>query len=125
MLNRSYTDASELQSEYIFSDTIHQLKAAVKSVKKNGPSIAILKALSDPTKLSVFFILSRVDELPVSEISEIIGLSQSSISHALADLKKLGLVDCRSCGQLRCYYLKDQPLESRTLLELFNKVFIK
>lgn len=104
---------------------LHPLQGALRQIREQRETFHLMKALTDPTKLSIFLLLNQVEDLPVKDISAILDLSSSVVSHALADLKKLGLVDCRSCGQLRCYFLKPQVKERESVLQLFHQTFIK
>jgi len=124
MLKHSYIKSSENNPYFIPEHTLSKLKRSFRNIKNQKDSIAIIKALSDPTKLSVFLLLTEVEELPVTVLSEILDLSQSTVSHALADLKKLGIADCRSCGQSRCYFLKDPEKDRNSIIQLFTHVFI-
>ena len=100
MVNRSYTE---------------QVTKTLSSVHDNRETLKLIKALCDPTKLSVFLLLKQSQELTVNTLAQILSLSQSTISHALADLKKFGLVDCRTCGQLRCYHVTEQSTKNKAL----------
>ena len=123
MLNRSYITGHEGHLHHISDKDVESLKKAFKGVGKNQDTIQILKTLSDPTKLSIYLLLHKVDEIPVTDMGLILDLSQSSVSHALSDLKKLNLVECSRCGQLMCYSLKKQPKKRTSLLSIFEKLF--
>lgn len=124
MLNRSYNTGHEGHPHYVTDKDIDSLKKTLKDVGKNQDFILILKNLSDPTKLSIYLLLHKIDEIPVTDIGLILNLSQSAVSHALSDLKKLDLVECNRCGQLMCYSLKKQPRKRTSLLSIFEKFFI-
>ena len=67
----------------------------------------IIKALADPTRLKIVYILSKTDELCVCQIIETLNKSQSTISHHLNILKKAKIVDWRKKGQWMYYSLKN------------------
>lgn len=68
------------------------------------------KALSDATRLSALTaILDR--ELCVQEISELIGMSQSAVSHQLRLLRDAGLAKRRRQGRNIYYSLDDRHVE--------------
>ena len=96
----------------IDTDQLHELKEVIEISKEEAHSLKVMRSLSDPTKFKIFLSLYRVRELSVGDLSALLKLSQSAVSHALADLKMLGVVDCRRCGQLKCYTLTS---DSRTL----------
>lgn len=123
MLNRSYINGHEGHPHHITDKQVQVLKNTFKDISEHQDMILILKNLSDPTKLSIYLLLHKVDEIPVTDISHVLDLSQSAVSHALSDLKKLDLVDCSRCGQLMCYSLKKQPKKRTSLLSIFEKFF--
>jgi len=68
-----------------------------------------LKALSDPTRLKILYLLSD-KELCVCEIIFALNKPQSSISHHLNILKNLGFITGRKEGVWIHYKLKDPKL---------------
>ena len=73
------------------------------------------KALGDPTRLRIIDALSK-SELCVCDIAEILGMSQSAISHQLRVLRNLRLIKYRKEGKLAIYSLDDDHV-----LQLFNQ----
>ena len=61
-----------------------------------------LKLLGDESRLRLLRLLAQ-EELSVAELQEILGMGQSRISMALAQLKQAGLVDLRKIGQKHLY----------------------
>lgn len=121
MLKRTYITGHEGHSHYIADTNVNLLKRTFNDVGKNQDILLILKNLSDPTKLSIYLLLHKVEEIPVTDICHILDLNQSAVSHALSDLKKLDLVECNRCGQLMCYSLKKQSKKRTSLLSIFEK----
>lgn len=70
--------------------------------------IEIFKALSDPTRLRIVRLLME-GELCVCELENILGISQSSISHQLQILRGAYLVKDRRMGKWVVYSLEDNP----------------
>lgn len=64
------------------------------------------KALSDPTRLKIIYILS-ITSLCVCDIANILGMTQSAISHQLRILRDLKLVKFKREGKLVIYSLDD------------------
>ncbi|PIP56178.1 hypothetical protein COX05_04410 [candidate division WWE3 bacterium CG22_combo_CG10-13_8_21_14_all_39_12] len=116
MFNRSYIDGHKDHPHYIADSTIASLKKNVSFTSEEEEIVNTIRSLSDPTKLKIFLVLHKVDEIAVTDIAIILNLSQSAVSHALSDLKKLGLVTSQRCGQLTCYSL----VESKTKDKLFS-----
>lgn len=105
MFNRSYINRHKGHPEYLTDKQIQSLMRKVTLSNEDTKLILIIKHLSDPTKFKIYLLLDNVQEIPVTDITNILGLSQSSVSHALSDLKNLGLVESHRCGQLICYSL--------------------
>lgn len=66
----------------------------------------ILKALADPTRIKILHLLSQ-EACHVGHIAEVLGMSQSAVSHQLANLRKVQLVGYLRVGQTLYYYCKD------------------
>lgn len=97
-------------------------KDAVDSIKKDIlPEKTIIslsevfKALGDPTRLKIIYLLSR-HHLCVYDIADILDMSQSAISHQLRVLRGLRLVKFRKEGKHAIYSLDDDHV-----LQLFNQ----
>ncbi len=67
------------------------------------------KVLGDPTRLKIINALAR-EELCVCDISELLGISQSAISHQLKKLRDLDLVKFRKEGREVYYSLSDDHI---------------
>ncbi|MFC4076127.1 ArsR/SmtB family transcription factor [Salinithrix halophila] len=65
------------------------------------------KALADPTRVRILHLLAD-REISVTEISETLSLSQSTVSHQLRFLKNLRLVKFRRAGTTLYYSPEDQ-----------------
>ncbi len=72
---------------------------------------SIFKALADPTRLRILYLLSQ-EECSVSHISEVLNLSQSAISHQLSFLRNLRLVKFRRSGNTLYYSCDDDHVIS-------------
>ena len=81
-----------------------------------------LKLMSHPERL---LMLCRMDEgeVSVTELVELAGLSQSSVSQHLAMLREEGVVSIRGEAQTRFYSLKDPIVRGviHALCELCNE----
>lgn len=120
MFNRSYIYRHQGHPHYLTDSKISSLqKYVVPLAKEEGAEIT--RHLSDPTKLKIYIVLTRTQEVPVSDLVNILGISQSAVSHALSDLKQLGIIQSHRCGQLICYSLKSSQklFKLRTFLRKF------
>ncbi|PSP51038.1 transcriptional regulator [Halobacteriales archaeon QH_3_68_24] len=71
--------------------------------------LAALGTLSDDTRYRLARVLSAADgELCVCELSPLVAVSDSAVSHALSDLTEAGLVTRRKDGQWRYYDTTDR-----------------
>ena len=70
--------------------------------------VTIAKALSEENRLRVLTAL-RGRELCACEISELLGLTDSTVSTHMAILKRAGLVQSRKSGRWVYYRLPDKP----------------
>jgi DNA-binding transcriptional ArsR family regulator len=75
----------------------------------------IYKALGDPTRIKILYALT-LKELCVCDIADIIGMSQSAVSHQLRILRNLRLVKYKKEGKIVFYSLNDQHV-----IDLFNQ----
>ncbi len=66
----------------------------------------LFKIISDPTRLSILFLLQK-EELCVGSIAQSIGMEQSAVSHQLRTLKNLKLVKSERAGKHMFYSLDD------------------
>ncbi|HEY3374075.1 MAG TPA: metalloregulator ArsR/SmtB family transcription factor [Candidatus Aquicultor sp.] len=78
------------------------------------------KVLSDPTRVKIVFSLLQ-GELCVCEIAEVVGASQSAVSHQLRKLKDARLVKRRKASKMVYYSLDDAHI-IRLLTECMHHV---
>lgn len=69
----------------------------------------IFKALGDPTRVRILDAVYRA-ELCVGDLAELLGLSESAVSHQLRLLRGLRLVRPRRAGQQIFYSLDDHHI---------------
>ncbi len=75
----------------------------------------IFKALADPTRLKIIYVLSK-SPLCVCDITNLLDMTQSAISHHLRILRNLKLVKFRKEGKMVIYSLDDEHV-----LQLFRQ----
>lgn len=78
-------------------------------------AIKILKALADPTRLRIVAVLLR-SEVCVCELTAILKLEQSRISHQLRILRDAGIVEDRRDGRWIVYAIPEGPRPTLNLL---------
>ena len=67
------------------------------------------KVLGDVTRVRILDALAR-DEVPVCDLAEMLGVTQSAVSHQLRLLRNARLVKSRRSGQHIYYTLDDQHI---------------
>lgn len=72
------------------------------------PLIRVMKALSDPNRLTMIKMLEK-KELCVCEITSLLGLAQPTISKHLKNLEDAGLVESKRVGAWVNYSLSHSP----------------
>ncbi len=121
MLNRSYIQQHKGHPHYTTDSKILSLQKNISFSTEEDGLVRIIRNLSDPTKLKIYLLLTKVKAIPVTDITQVLGLSQSAVSHALSDLKNLGLVESHRCGQLICYCLSNDK-GKRKLLSFLERL---
>lgn len=121
MFNRSYIELHKGHPHYISDSKMLSLQRMANFSDKEEEFIRVMRNLSDPTKLKIYFLLNKVKEISVNDIAQILNLNQSAISHALSDLKNLGIIDAKRCGQFICYFLKKSK-DSLSWKKFLNKI---
>lgn len=71
----------------------------------------IFKALSDPTRIKILYLLSE-EECSVTHMSDVLNLSQSAVSHQLSLLRNLRLVKFRREANTMYYSCDDDHVIS-------------
>lgn len=100
----------------------------IKQIKKElANETALIKCakefnmVGDLTRLKICYLLCRHKELSVGEISEIVGVSISAVSHTLSKLKEADIVENFRDFRHVYYQLKRSPLADM-LKERFNSL---
>lgn len=89
----------------------------VKKIKKELENESALqqcaeefRMVGDPTRLKICYLLCRHEELSVGEISDVIEVSVSAVSHTLRKLKRVGIVGDRRDFRHVYYRMEKSPL---------------
>ncbi|MBV6493404.1 MAG: Ubiquinone/menaquinone biosynthesis C-methyltransferase UbiE [Turneriella sp.] len=85
-----------------------------KDSPKPKQSLAIFRTLAEPVRIRIFLLLKKVS-LTVSELSEILELSQSNTSHHIKALRAVGLLVAEKIGQHTYYAFDTQTLTNAHL----------
>ena len=85
---------------------VNKIKKAILPMESLKLLSEVFKAISDVTRLKIILAL-KDEELCVCDISHILGVSLSAVSHQLRILRNLKLVKYRSQGKMVFYSLAD------------------
>ncbi len=100
-------------------DVHTEVVAHVKQVMEDTEVLYALsdffKVMSDSTRMRIMAVLEN-EELCVCDISEVLGMTKSAVSHQLKVLKDAQLVKFRRDGKNVFYTLKDHHV--KTILEM-------
>lgn len=97
------------------TEKVSQLKQVISEDDITGMT-EIFKALADPTRVKVAYMLERGGELCVCDVAEVLGSSTATASHHLRTLKNKHIAKSRKEGKNVFYSLKDDHI--RTLLHM-------
>jgi len=95
--------------------TITRLQQSLPDMGTLTRMSEIFGALGDPTRLRLLLVLCR-QPLCVHDLSQILGVTESAVSHQLRMLKMLRLVTARRSGK-RVYYSLDDAHVYRLIEE--------
>ena len=101
---------SEVCSEFCVD--VPRIEKVRKSMKDDNTFFLLaetFKAMADPTRLKLLYALS-LEELCVCELNELLGMTQSAVSHQLRVLRNMRLVKCRKSGRSVFYSLDDEHI---------------
>ncbi len=87
-----------------------KIKNQLKRVKSFKECARHLGVVGDLTRLKICWLLENYPGLSVQEISEILGVSVSAVSHSLSKLEDCRLVDCERKGRNMYYSLVKHPV---------------
>ena len=105
-------DSCEIQ--FVDEQKVENARKAMKSAEAVTTLAETFKILGDPTRIKIAFALSK-EELCVCDIANLLGVSQSAVSHSLRTLRQMKLVRFRKQGKIAYYTLDDDHIA--TLLD--------
>lgn len=91
----------------VHQDVVKDVQSQIINENMSDKLSKFFKAIADPTRMKILYAL-KFNELCVCDISIILNMSQSAISHQLKTLKENDLVRSRKEGKTRFYRLADE-----------------
>lgn len=95
------------QETVIHQEVIDKVEKTMLKNEEFADLALLFKMFADETRCKILKALS-VSEMCVCDISALLQMSQSAVSHQLASLKKTRLVRARKQGKVVYYSLNDQ-----------------
>lgn len=103
------------ECEVVHSDVVAHVKEVMEDTEVLYAVSDFFKVMSDSTRMRIMAALDN-DEMCVCDLSEVLGMTKSAISHQLKVLKDAQLVKFRRDGKNVYYTLKDNHV--KTILEM-------
>jgi ArsR family transcriptional regulator, lead/cadmium/zinc/bismuth-responsive transcriptional repressor len=97
------------ETNLIHEDRVRAATAALINNEAAAGLADVFQALADPTRLKIVSAL-LTSELCVCDLSAVLGMTQSAISHQLRLLRALGVVKNRKEGRIVYYALDDDHI---------------
>lgn len=109
MSEKSANDTCEIQ--FVDEKRVKKVQKVMKSAEAITALAETFKILGDPTRIKIAFALSK-EELCVCDIANLLGVSQSVVSHSLRTLRQMKLVRFRKEGKIAYYTLDDAHINN-------------
>lgn len=89
-----------------------------KTSKQPSKMVPKFAALGDPNRYKIMNILSRNNDICVSEVADKIGISTAGVSQHMRILEQAGLIKKLRKGQKICYQLDEGKSENDEILKI-------
>jgi DNA-binding transcriptional ArsR family regulator len=108
-MRASALDQDACEIEFIDERKVKRVRRQMKSNEAVGRLAETFKLLGDPTRVKIAFAVSQ-EELCVCDLANLLGASQSAVSHSLRSLRQMKLVRFRKEGKTTYYALDDDHI---------------
>lgn len=112
------TGCAHCESTLVHTSVVEGVKDYLVDDAAVQDMAGMFKMLADPTRLKIINAL-MLSEMCVCDLTELMGMSQSAVSHQLAALRKNRLIKFRRDGKQIFYSLDDEHISL-----LFNQCLI-
>ncbi len=106
--------APKCEYMHVHADIVEQVNKVMPQEEQLFDLAELFKIFGDSTRVKILFVLFE-SEMCVCDIAQLLGMTQSAISHQLQVLKKSKLVKYRRDGKTVFYSLSDGHV--RTILD--------
>ena len=95
--------------QFVDERKVKRVSRAMKRAAVIGMLAETFKVLGDATRIRIAYALS-LEELCVCDLANLLGMSQSAVSHSLRALRQMNLVRMRKDGKIAYYALDDEHI---------------
>ncbi|MBQ8108611.1 MAG: helix-turn-helix transcriptional regulator [Clostridia bacterium] len=99
------------EEHHVHPDLLAHMKLEMPDESSLYDLAELFKVFGDSTRIRILYVLFE-SELCVCDIAELLGMSQSAISHQLRVLKQARLVRARREGKTVFYFLADDHVRT-------------
>ena len=103
------TSSDTCEIQYIDERKVKRVSRAMKGPATIGMLAETFKILGDATRIRIAYALS-LEELCVCDVANLLGMSNSAVSHSLRALRQMKLVRMRKEGKIAYYALDDDHI---------------
>ena len=103
-------DSDVCEVQYVDDEKIRRVTNTLKPLAAISLLADTFRALGDPTRIRIAHALSH-EELCVCDLANLVGVSQSAVSHSLRVLRQMNLVRFRKEGKIAYYSLDDEHID--------------
>lgn len=96
---------------HLHENLIHQVEGGMPDEERIQELADFFKVFGDVTRIKILCVLLQ-SELCVCDLAEVVGMTQSAVSHQLRLLKQMKLVKNRREGKTVFYSLEDGHIQS-------------
>ena len=104
------TDIEKCDLTFVHNDIVEKVNDEMPEEEILYDLAEFYKVFGDTTRIKILYILLK-SEMCVCDISQVLGVSQSAVSHQLRMLKQMKLVKYRREGKSVFYSLSDHHIE--------------
>ena len=109
-LTRDYPPVEKCDTVVIHKDVVNRVKGKMPQEETLYDLAELFKVFGDTTRIRILWALDE-SEMCVCDIANLLGMTQSAISHQLRILKQADLVKNRRDGKVVYYSLDDEHVK--------------
>ncbi|MDZ4231735.1 MAG: metalloregulator ArsR/SmtB family transcription factor [Candidatus Pacearchaeota archaeon] len=101
--------------------TAPEIKLAQRGLEeRDGRLASAFQALADPTRLKIFRLLVERQDICVTDVANVMGITVPAASHQLKYLETAGLAKRERTGKTICYCIKKEDLLVKKVMGIMS-----